>query len=265
MRGAARAITATTTTRPQPPHAPAGADPPQPGAAPASQHAHATTRAQQPAKRKIRLDHSTIVCDDHHDDLLKASRGLSLHPTKSSARGPSNNTITTIMSPRTPPRSRPSPPNVTLEGPRVTTKRVAQHLDGRAGRASATAFRPVANVLAFPQPDMHPRYRRSSSRLPPIGVPFISACPIYGPLSRLHRVGRWHVVAGLAWAFALKAHEHSQTPATHAPPRSRKYGTRHLRQAWHLRRVIHAAWMTKIVVMVEMTLSPEPPAGRNSQ
>src|SRR5580700_4351238 len=101
MRRATTLLTTTPAPRPQPPNTSMRAHLTQPRATPAPQHAHATTRAQQAAGGEIRLDHGTIVCDDHHDDLLKASRGLSLHPTKSSARGPSNNTITTIMSPRT--------------------------------------------------------------------------------------------------------------------------------------------------------------------
>ena len=75
MRRATSTITTTTATRPQPPHPSARPDLTQPRAAPATQHPHPTARAQQPAEREISLDHSTIVCDDQHDDLQTASGG----------------------------------------------------------------------------------------------------------------------------------------------------------------------------------------------
>ena len=163
MRRAATLLTATTATRPQPPHPTARAHLAQPRATPAPQHAHATARAQQPASSEIRLDHSTIVCDDQHDDLLKASRGLSLHPAKSSARGPSNNTITTIMSPRTPPRPRPSPPSVAPDRPPVTNKRVAQHCgSGRTVVSSSRHDRATGDAaMRIPATPSPPRRRRA--------------------------------------------------------------------------------------------------------
>jgi hypothetical protein len=69
------------------------------------QHAHATTRTQQPAGGEIRLDHSTIVCDDEDDVLQRRQEAPSLHRVKVSARGP--------QSTGSPPSCRPLRPTAT--------------------------------------------------------------------------------------------------------------------------------------------------------
>ena len=111
-----------------------------PRAAPAPQHAHATTRAQQPASSEIRLDRCTIVCDDHHDDLQWRQGGPLASPRQGLGEGASNNRTTTILSPPAPDRHPASPPNVTLRPLAVTTQHDAKHLalPGRDSHPLAT-------------------------------------------------------------------------------------------------------------------------------
>jgi hypothetical protein len=127
VRRAARALATTTPPRAQPPLTLPRPQPTQPRTAPAPQHASATARAQQAAGGEVRLDHSTVVCDDQHDVLQWRHEAPSSHRIKVSAKGASINRITIILSPPPPQRRPASPPRVTPDHLAVTTQRVAQH------------------------------------------------------------------------------------------------------------------------------------------
>ena len=177
MRRATTLLTTTPAPRPQPPNTSMRAHLTQPRATPAPQHAHATTRAQQAAGGEIRLDHGTIVCDDHHDDLRTASRASRFIPPRFGegpqqqhdhhdhvAADPAATTpITTHRGARPPPRS---PTGASLNSGSADNLPVGAPSMGRTLLSSQTDPR-RQRTEADTSSARHPPHRGSQSTLEP--------------------------------------------------------------------------------------------------
>jgi hypothetical protein len=104
MRCGACPLPTTPPPGPQPPKTVPGPQRAPTRAPPATQNPEPAPRAHQPARGEIRLQASTILCDDEQDrPSFRRITGPLATPRQRPTRGPNDNMTIDIMSPATPP------------------------------------------------------------------------------------------------------------------------------------------------------------------
>jgi hypothetical protein len=127
MRRRARALPTASPPRPQPPHPVPGPQRTPTRAPPTTQNTAPAPRAHQPARNEVRLQTSTIVCDDEQDrPSFRGIKGPPRHASPKTDEGAQRQHDDHHHVVGHPARQEPSPASVSLTAPAVTTQRVAQ-------------------------------------------------------------------------------------------------------------------------------------------